>query len=293
MVNFTYNLVTINLNSTNNPIHKSLLKEFLHNHSVDIAFLQEVAYENFTFVPSYTAIVNISQEKVGTAILLRKNLQFDHPIIDPSGRIISVIVHGINFVNIYAHSGTNKKKLRDDFFRSQIVVHLTKAKCDFSVIGGDFNCILDKGDSNSVVKNFCPGLKSLVDQCNFKDVMKELKTAEFTFLRGESSSRLDRFYAPEAFVKRVSQGKTVATAFSDHRAVFLKVKMVQQDLNCRGRGYWKINPVLVKNDQVIERFRHEYERLKTRHIFQADLSSWWNYAFKAKVRNFFKGKVFV
>lgn len=291
-MDFTFSLVTINLNSTNNPIHKSLLKDFLQNHDVDIAFLQEVAYENFTFVPSYTAIVNISPEKVGTAILLRKNLQFDHPILDPSGRIISVIVHGINFVNIYAYSGTNKKKLRDEFFRSDIVVHLAKSKCELSVIGGDFNCILDKADSNSAVKNFCSGLSSLVDQCHFKDVMKELKTTEFTFLRGESSSRLDRFYAPEAFIKRVSKGKTIATAFSDHRAVFLKIKMLQQDLNCRGRGYWKINPVLINNEQIIERFKHEYERLKLRHIFQTDLSSWWNYAFKAKVRSFFKGESF-
>lgn len=115
-MNFTYNIATVNLNSTNNLVYKMLLKDFLHNHDVDIAFLQEVVYEDFSFVSNYNVIVNINTDKTGTAILLKNNLIYKHHIVDPSGRLISVVVNGVNFVNVYAFSGTNKKSNVTIFF---------------------------------------------------------------------------------------------------------------------------------------------------------------------------------
>lgn len=137
-MNFTYNIATVNLNNSNSLVYKMLLKDFLQNHDVDLAFLQEVIYEDFSFVPNYNMIVNINSDKMGTAILLKKNLVYKNHIIDPSGRLISVVVNGINFVNVYAFSGTNKKKQRDDLFRNQMAIHLSKSNCRFSVVGGDF-----------------------------------------------------------------------------------------------------------------------------------------------------------
>lgn len=115
-MNYSFNIATINVNSTNSLVHKSLLKDFLLNQDIDVAFLQEVTYENFSFVPSYTALVNVNADRMGTAILLRKNIEFKHPIFDPSSRILSVVVNGINLVNIYAYSGTKKRSSMKNYF---------------------------------------------------------------------------------------------------------------------------------------------------------------------------------
>lgn len=115
-MDFVFNVATLNLNSINTDVNKALLKDFITKFDIDVAFLQEVAFENFTFLPSYTPLINISIDRKGTGVLIRDNLDFHSYVLDPSGRITSVVINDINFVNVYAHSGTNKKKEREDLF---------------------------------------------------------------------------------------------------------------------------------------------------------------------------------
>lgn len=136
---FIRNIATANLNAINSDVKKSLLKDFIWNNDLDIIFIQELSFENFAFLNSHTAIVNISADNKGTGILLRNNLQYSDIILNENGRISSVCVDSINFINIYAHSGSNQKKERDTLFNEDILIHLAHGK--ENVIVGDFNCI--------------------------------------------------------------------------------------------------------------------------------------------------------
>lgn len=153
-------------------------------------------------------------------------------------------------------------------FQTDLAVHLNKNTS--VILGGDFNCILEPGDSKNSNKNYSAGLKNIVNALELKEVLLQTKSNEFTFFRGDSAPRIDRFYAPASIIDKISRSKTVTVAFSDHRAVMFTVKVEKDELALRGRGYWKINSSLVDNDEVKERFTSEFEKLKNRHIYSTD-----------------------
>lgn len=287
---YCFKIATVNLNSTSTDVNRGLLKDFILDHDIDIAFLQEVTYDNFLFLPTHYSLVNISQDNKGTAVLVRKTFGFSNPLLDPNGRIISVVVNSINFVNIYAHSGTSYRRERNDLFTNHLAVHLNKPGIRCSVVGGDFNCVLDFSDSRGPSKNQCAGLKNVVDLFSLKDIAKELNKKEFTFFRNASASRLDRFYASTDFVKDVLNIDTIPISFSDHHAVIMKVKSTKEEIPSKGRGYWKINPCILESEEVKIRFEHEYNLLKQRPIYTSDLNNWWHFVLKPKIRQFYKSE---
>lgn len=105
-----------------------------------------------------------------TAILLRKNIEPKSILLNPSGRIASIVFDNINYINIYAHSGTQFRKQRDLLFNEDIIPHVSNEYPN--ILLGDFNCIIDSSDSNSTVTNFCSGLNNLVLSMGLKDVEK-------------------------------------------------------------------------------------------------------------------------
>ncbi|XP_062710647.1 uncharacterized protein LOC134288787 [Aedes albopictus] len=287
---FSYKVATINLNSSNSVINQGLLRDFVYDHDVDVLLLQEVVYEIFLFLPNHFAFVNISADNKGTAIVVRKTMDISSVLLEPNCRIVSLIVNGVNFVNVYGHSGSNYRRERNDLYTNVIAVHLSKQEAAVSVIGGDFNCTLEDSDSRGPSKNSCAGLKNLVELFKFKDVAKVMAKSDFTFFRGESAALLDRFYAPAQFVENVVDCWTIPLSFSDHSAVVMKNRTSKDNVVKRGRGYWKINPSVLDMDDVTERFEREYSTLKSRAIYTSDLNAWWNFVFKPKAKQFYKSE---
>lgn len=82
---------TGNLNAISCNIKKLLLRDYIWNNDVGVIFLQEVAIENFSFIQSHNALVNISDDGKGTAILIRKTLDFTDCVLNSNGRIVSVV----------------------------------------------------------------------------------------------------------------------------------------------------------------------------------------------------------
>lgn len=166
--------------------------------------MQEVAFKNFSFLPSHTALVNISNDGKGTGILVRTNIEYSNVIMHTNGRIISCVIDGVNFINVYAHSGSKYKKERELLFADEILIHLGEFR--ENIVLGDFNCIIDKMDSSGSVKNICNGLKSLVSELDLVDIqLKKSSVRHFTFVRGESKSRIDRVYSPQTFIEQVKK----------------------------------------------------------------------------------------
>lgn len=289
---FIRNIATINLNAISSPVKKSLFKDFVWNHDLDVIFVQELAFENFSFLSTHRAISNISEDGKGTGILLRNNLAFSNVILNVNGRISSVTVDSVNYINVYAHSGSGFKKERDVLFNEDILIHLAHDK--ENVIVGDFNCVLIESDMVGSVKNFCGGLKNLVDSLELKDVEKTIlkRQTNFTFVRGASKSRLDRYYGSVEFIKNVQCIRTIPLSFSDHHSVILKLCISQnRDITYTGRGYWKLNPHFLNDEEVMQRFDVLLNRLKSRNSYN-NFNFWWNNDFKFSVKKFFKSESF-
>ena len=84
---FLRTVCTVNINAINTHVKKSLLRDFVWNNDIDVVFLQEVAFEDFGFLSSHAAIVNIGTEHKSTAVLERKTVNFSNVIMNPNGRI--------------------------------------------------------------------------------------------------------------------------------------------------------------------------------------------------------------
>lgn len=84
---------SVNLNSSKSDINKQSLKDFVINKSIDLLFVQELVYENFSFLPGYNAIVNVGECNRGTGILIRNSFPYEGVLCDISGRITSVIIN--------------------------------------------------------------------------------------------------------------------------------------------------------------------------------------------------------
>lgn len=252
-MNHIMKIASVNLNSSTNLINKNLLKDFIVNNDLDVIFLQEVVYSNFSFVPSHIPFVNISERNSGTAVLIRKSFEISQPLFSLNGRITSIVIKNMNFVNVYAFSGSNHRKERNDLFLNDLTTHLGKTNVSTNIVGGDFNCIINASDCVGELKNFCVGLRQVIEAFGWKDVAWELKKNQFTFHRSNSASRLDRFYAPQNFIDNILDFKTEPVVFSDHCGIIMKIKVDQTMINSRGRGYWKINHTVSRDLERIHR----------------------------------------
>jgi Reverse transcriptase (RNA-dependent DNA polymerase) len=208
------------------------------------------------------------------------------------GRITSIIINRVNYINIYAKSGSQYKRERDFFFLDEISIHLNKEGVVSHVICGDFNCIIDNADTRGATKNFCYGLKQLTIALNLKDIISLRNEKKFTFVRGPSASRLDRFYVSLNFVSNVLGSQTVPVAFSDHHAVLLKIKIDSCDLAINyGFGHWKISPALLLHQEILQEFEIKVQQLKTYNAYRANIITWWMNNFKNGAKFFFKNKI--
>lgn len=282
---------TININACSVEPKKQLLKEFIIQNDLDVIMLQEVAFNNFSFIATHHAIVNRSDEGIGTAILIRKTLLFEQPMLDPGGRIISIALDNINFVNVYGHSGSQRKEERENLYGNVITPHMSKSNAKVTVLGGDFNCIVDAGDHTSVNKPYSSNLKALTNLFKFKDL--GLTNRKHTFYRLDSSSRLDRFYVSKDFCHNVTKYETLPIAFSDHHAIVLSYEVEPACITpCFGRGYWKINDQILKNENNSIQFAEVYNELKKRRKYIDSFAEWWSFDLKVKIKQFYRGKAF-
>lgn len=294
-MNIIRKVASININAIKVEVKKSLLKEFILTNDLDVVFLQEVAFDDFSFLASHHAFVNRDGKCAGTAILVRKAIETRDCIRSPCGRIVSLVMDDINFVNVYAHAGSQFKSERDNLFEMQILTHMHKTSVSDTILGGDFNCILENDDSRGNIKKFCRGLRTLTNQYNLADVEMKLKgkKKQYTFYRNDAASRIDRFYSTNILSKKISNFETKAIPFSDHHAIQFCYQIdPNQRLPVIGKGYWKIKNFLLKNDDISQEFSEVYENLKLRKKYIDNFSEWWSFDVKNKIRQFYKQKSF-
>ena len=290
-------IISININGMNEVGKQNQIINFMKYNNVDILLIQEhnirgpgkicKDLSEFCFISLNYA----NCHKGGTAILINKKLPFKLLSEEKSGdsRIISMKIklydQMIHLINIYAHSGKEKTADRDRLFNNDLLYYLRNSLQN-TLIGGDWNCVLSERDSTSEEVVVSKSLLNTVRTLNLKDAWHlKHKNIEYTYVRNNYGSRIDRFYVKD-MAKFVTNIKTIHVNFSDHSAVSLEINC--PDIPQQGRGYWKLNTTLLKNESIKERFKEEYEKMLSVKNRYRNINEWWDVYVKKQIKVFFK-----
>uniref|UniRef100_A0A8C1GGZ9 DUF4806 domain-containing protein n=1 Tax=Cyprinus carpio TaxID=7962 RepID=A0A8C1GGZ9_CYPCA len=240
MASQTINFITWNVNG----LKQNRDQKFQELQNADIVFLQETHIgtgdehikdykdEWYIFYTKYTS------SSKGTAILVRKSLDFEH-LSDERDNCGTYVVlkcklegQLYTLVSVYNHH-TDAKTL------DNLSSYLQSMTTGLLVIGGDFNTVLnpfiDKKCNTSrkikngnqrklllFVKKFMKSLQ-LVDVWRRKNPIKQ----DYTFyIKDSPASRLDYFFIPEECTWRVRSCDIRNSERPDHRPVFLEINNI-------------------------------------------------------------------
>ncbi|KAF1317704.1 Rxlr effector protein, partial [Globisporangium splendens] len=179
----------------------------------------------------------------GVAILTNPKTISETQLIEESkwtNRTVAIKSKGVVWINVYA---PNKKSEREHFFRrlnKEFGTHRAAA-----VLGGDFNCVLDKQRDRYQrgvrlpVQCESAELRRLVTEWSIYDARELVEdpewpvqrepTEHFTYWRKNSASRLDRFYIAGNLGSAVQwEAIELPKRYSDHQAVVLHMKWTSQ-----------------------------------------------------------------
>jgi exonuclease III len=87
----------------------------------------------------------MGSEGGGTAILAKDCYHITNIQRIPTGRGTSAQFNDIKIVNIYAPSGSERKRERDDFYNNDVARLLIHPNPNM-ILAGDFNCVLANSD---------------------------------------------------------------------------------------------------------------------------------------------------
>ena len=184
-------------------------------------------------------------------------------------RVQHACLGAFSILNIYAPSGSDKKVERGFFFARDIFQAFTLGSSPW-ILGGDFNCVLDKMDIENGTgfnQKRCPQLSDLVSTKNMQDIFRHMypRTKEFTFFRTNCApSRLDRFYISREHLKEVCLIQHVAS-LSDHCGVLLDLRVknvIFSKMKPSSITYWKLNTRILKDEDFLDNFAAQWEFLK-------------------------------
>jgi exonuclease III len=127
----------------------------------------EVTHANVNMISQYTAHMNIGIDGRGTAILDKDGLILTNIQRIPSGRGIAATLNGIRIVNIYAPSGSEKRREKEAFYNEEFATLLPPTVTEM-ILAGDFNCVLSQADCTGR-GNYNKALERLVRGRSLRD----------------------------------------------------------------------------------------------------------------------------
>lgn len=99
-----------------------------------------IMYNNI-WLSGYDFIMNVGQNNRGTDITFKVGIQLNNLVCNDDGSVISATLNAINYINIYALSGSQNNRDRNFFFQEQIKIHLDLFYSLTSIIICDFNWV--------------------------------------------------------------------------------------------------------------------------------------------------------
>ena len=295
-------VATLNINGLNNVDKQLHLIDFVNQHNIDILMLQEHNLKSLDkvhddFKSFFHIFVNPSiNSKGGTAIIIKRSLPISVIDVDNSAdsRIMSLRLlycnQELHFLNIYAHSGNHFINDREHLFQTEILYYLRR-NLSRTIIGGDFNCIINKKDATTNNCHLSKALTTLVRELRLKDAwFIKNKKVEFTYVKKNYKSRIDRIYVKD-LSNAITCIKTIHTNLSDHSCVSSTFDI--QGIPKKGKGYWKLNTRLLEDPEIKIKFTNLWCSLKLEIPNYPDINKWWEKLVKEKIKVFFmnEGKI--
>lgn len=254
----TVNICTWNVRGLRAREKQNEVIAMAKQNKIDILAVQETHINDTKFIKDFDKIFGVKSywsfaigRSGGVAILLfgkYRDLVLSHEH-DWSGRVVTVDLKlGLKILNIYAPL---RSKEQIEFFND-----LDHYACNARklVVVGDFNCVENEiGDRLPARdRNVTYGAKSLIDfrnRCNLEDCWNKLHPGRpiMTWKGTGVEARLDRVYATANLINEVQSTGVEDTVVSDHRPLTIKMRA---NGNIRGKGLWKLNPMLLEDERV-------------------------------------------
>jgi exonuclease III len=169
-----------------------MLESFVRVNDIDILMVQEVTETLTTNLQHYLLHFNIGINRSVTAFIVRETLNITNVARLPSGRAIVADIESMRVVNIYAPSGTAKRKERETFYNKELPAMLETKPVD--ILGGEFNCVLEGSDATGQ-GSYGRALAMLIKGCSFYDTWHQRPGCEvFTHHSVHGRTRLDIIY---------------------------------------------------------------------------------------------------
>jgi exonuclease III len=288
-----FKLISLNINHTSNL---GGLINIIKSQNPDIFLLQEIpllSNELSSLVARYGYFANTSLgegSRPGVGVIYRMGLGVQEVLPLHPGRLQLIkLSSGLNILNIYAPSGNCGREDRRRFF-SETVLRNLQLRRNLPVLAGDFNSILLPIDTIDNFKfKFCPALKDLVSLFNYEDAFRLLypNIIDFTFQRSACSpSRLDRIYLPTRW-KPALLDVTHSVCFSDHKFLILQLDHPAADPVPRVQPpYWKLNISVLQDDDFLNLFSTEWNRLISKQPEYPSVAGWWELCAKPGFKSF-------
>jgi exonuclease III len=263
-----------------------MLENFLYIHEIDVICLQEITSTTVTKILNYTAHVNIGTEGRGTAILHKDC--YTLTVIEklPTGSGIIGTFNDLKILNVYAPSGSERKRERQEFFNTE-VPRLLIHPHNTLIIAGDFNCVIHPSDTTGS-PNMSRALKHLIARIDLQDAwVRGNNKPVFTHYTAKGAARLDRIYVTRPLMKAKKNAVIHATAFTDHFSIILHIER-PPTVTPRGHGYWKLNNTLLQDKGTEACFKSEWDgwsRVMNRYPTTVH---WWVQNVKTRIGKLFR-----
>lgn len=284
----SYNVATINTNAISNENKLNALRTLVRLLDLDVVLLQEVESNQFS-IPGFNTYTNVNETKRGTAIAVKQHMLVSNVQRSLDSRILTLKVNNcVTICNVYAPSGVQSYQSRESMFNQSLPFYLQNAG-EYVLVGGDFNCVVSARDATGTNSQSI-ALRVLVQNMNLKDtwqIMNGTRT-EFSFIRANSMSRLDRIYVSSNICSQVRTTSFHVNSFSDHKVY--KTRVCLPDLGrAAGNGYWSMRTHTLTDENIIE-FEHKWNWwTRQRRDYNSWMSWWLEYA-KPRIKTFFKRK---
>jgi exonuclease III len=123
-----------------------MVEYFLHLNAIYIICLQEVTSTTVKTLRNYIAHFNIGNEGKGTAILHKDCYTLTAIEKVPNGRGITGTFNDVKILNVYAPSGSERKREGEEFFNTEVPRLFIHPPTNL-IVAGDFNCVLQKTET--------------------------------------------------------------------------------------------------------------------------------------------------
>ena len=207
----------------------------------------------------------------GVAILINNNFEYTVDGIhkDTEGNYLQLLLTcgsiKINLINLYAPNTDSPN------FFSEIEKLTINDKTDYVVICGDFNLVLDpERDSQNYVNINNPKARekviNMLHERDLVDIYRENNPEKFRYTWRKRNpikqARLDYFLISSSMTDIVNSSSIMTSYRSDHSIIEISINLSEFK---HGKGYWKFNNSLLKNQEYLNLINKTIEEEKIKY----------------------------